>query len=106
MIEAIVAVVCGLLLASTLFPGGKVLNVLFPFKTWIGIVAIVMGIFQITSVIGIFLIAGGIVLSVKTLSKVPLIGVYFKKFGQVLSRFQTIIGVLLIILGMMIIINI
>lgn len=101
MIEAFVAIITGLVLAVSILPGGGVLRALMPFKIIIGIVALVIGILNITSILGIALIAGGLVLALKTLGNVPAIGVYLKQAGQFLTRFQVIIGIVLIIIGVL-----
>jgi hypothetical protein len=99
MIESIVAIVCGLVLASQLFPGGRVLSALLPFKTMIGIVSLLLGILHITSFIGIALIAGGLILTMNVLKKIPLIGSYLKQAAQFLSKFRVFIGAALVIAG-------
>lgn len=99
MIEGIIAILCGLVLAAKLIPGGRVLSALLPFKTIIGIVALVIGILNITSLIGITLIIAGLILTINVISKVPLAGRYLKQAGSVLVKFQAIIGVFLLILG-------
>jgi hypothetical protein len=106
MIEAIVAILCGLILAANVFPGGKIFSALIPFKTLIGIVALVVGVLNITSIIGISLIIAGLVLTINSIKTVPLVGRYLKQIGQVFVKFKTIIGVFLLIIGIIEIIEI
>lgn len=103
MIESILAILCGLLLLGPVIKGKslekKVLQALWPFKNVIGVVALVIGVLNITSVIGITLIGAGLVLAVRAVSNIPKIGRHLQRSGQWLGQYQVLLGILVIIMG-------
>lgn len=103
MVEAIVAILVGLMLASEALGSGseKLVGPLRPFKTVIGVVALVVGVLNITSVTGIALIVGGLVLATSALGSVPKIGADLQSAGQWLSRFRVVLGIIILLIGIM-----
>jgi hypothetical protein len=101
MLEAILAILCGLLLLSDLL-GDRLQNAvgaLKPFETVIGVVAIVVGVLNITSVMGVALVIAGLVLAVSAVAAIPEIGGHLASAGRWLSRFRVIIGLLILAMG-------
>lgn len=68
------------------------------FQTLIGVVAIIIGFFNF-GVQGIVAILAGLVLAMGILPSVPAIGDDLERFAKWLGGFQTIIGVIAIIIG-------
>ena len=103
MIEALVAILCGLLLLSSLFRAetAGLVGALKPFETVIGVIAVVVGILAITSLTGIALIVAGLVLAISALSSVPVIGGYLRRAGEELARFHVVIGVIVLVIGIL-----
>lgn len=101
MLESIVAILAGLLLISGLLPrgGGKAISALRPFGTVIGVVALVAGILSITSVTGIMLILGGLILAASTVRFVPRVGPELARAVQWLARLGVVVGLLLLVIG-------
>jgi hypothetical protein len=83
MIEAIVAILAGLLLISPVIRGtsggGKVVGWLGPFDVVVGVVAVVVGVLNITSVMGVVLIAAGLILATSALARVPALGPHLER---------------------------
>ena len=103
MVEAIVAILVGLLLASEAFGTGseKLVGPLRPFKRVIGIVALVVGVLNITGVTGIALIVGGLVLAASALGSVPKVGADLQSAGRWLARFRVVLGIIILLIGIM-----
>lgn len=101
MIEAIVAILAGLLLLADLFHGrGQgIIGKLRPFTVLIGVVALVLGVLHITSVIGIALLLGGFVLAVGALEAIPRVGGELARVGRTLSQVRILIGVIVLVIG-------
>jgi len=68
------------------------------FQTIIGIIAIVVGILYF-GLQGIVAIIAGLVLAMGILTSIPAIGESLEKVAKWLGRFQTIIGIIAIIIG-------
>ena len=98
MLEAIVAILAGLLLLSSVMRSDW-LQPLVPFSTVIGVVALVAGVLNIASVMGIALIMAGLILAANALSGVPSIGDNLRNAGRWLDSFRVIIGLVVLILG-------
>jgi uncharacterized membrane protein HdeD (DUF308 family) len=72
------------------------------FQTIIGIVAIIVAIFWWGSLLGsIVAIIAGLVLLTGILPSIPALGKHLEKLAKWLGRFQTIIGVVAIIVGIL-----
>jgi hypothetical protein len=101
MLQSIVAILAGLLLMSSVLPGGggRTIGALRPFATVIGVVALVAGILSIMSVMGILLILGGLVLAVSAVRSVPTVGGELARAGQWLAPLAVVLGLLLLIVG-------
>ncbi|MGH2582663.1 MAG: hypothetical protein ACRDFQ_07190, partial [Anaerolineales bacterium] len=65
---------------------------LLPFQTVIGVIALVAGILNVLSLLGIVLILAGLILSIKALSGVPSVGPSLVRTGRALDPFRLIIG--------------
>ena len=68
------------------------------FQTIIGIIAIIMGILNL-GLQGIVAILAGLILAMGILPSIPAIGDNLEKVAKWLGRFQTIIGVVAIVIG-------
>lgn len=104
MLYAITAILTGLLLLADTFMSmsgfNRVIAALKPYETVIGIVALVAGIFNIFSLLGIALIMGGIMLGTRALTTVPNIGDELGSAADKLTPFRGIIGAVALILGL------
>ncbi len=106
MIVEITNIVAGLILAMGILPSipavgkslEKVAKWLGRFQTIIGIIAIIVGIWFF-GLQGIVAIIAGLVLAMGILTSIPAIGGSLEKVAKWLGRFQTIIGIIAIILG-------
>lgn len=106
MIVEIVNIVAGLVLAMGILPNipavgkslEKVAKWLGGFQTIIGVIAIVVGILYF-GLQGIVAIVAGLILAMGLLPNIPAIGKDLAKAVKVLGSFQTIIGIIAIILG-------
>jgi hypothetical protein len=105
VIEGIVAVLAGLLLLSPIIrgssAGGRVVGRLAPFDAVIGIVAVVIGVLNITSVTGIVLIAAGLTLAAGALAQVPALGPHLERAGKALRPFRVVLGVVVLVIGVL-----
>ena len=105
MIRAVVAVLAGRLLLGELFAqGGKAsrfVDNLRPFDAVIGVTAIVIGILNLFSFLGMALILGGLVLGARALAAVPNVGDDLVRAGDKVGGFRIIIGSVLVILGIL-----
>jgi len=109
MIVEIVNIVAGLILAMGILPNipavGKDLEKLAKwlgsFQTIIGIFAIVVGVLYFSLIQGTVAIAAGLILAMGILSSIPALGKYLVQLAKWLGSFQTIIGVIAIIFGIL-----
>lgn len=103
MIKALVAILAGMLLAADLFNQGgrasRFIDNLRPFDAMLGIAAIVLGILNLFSFLGLMLILGGLVLGARALSTVPTVGDDLVRAGDKIAGFRVLIGSVLIVLG-------
>jgi len=109
MIVEIVNIIAGLVLAMGILPSVpavgkslvKVAKWLGRFQTIIGIVAIVVGILYLFSLQAIVAIIAGLILAMGILTSIPAIGGSLEKVAKWLGGFQTIIGVIAIVIGVL-----
>lgn len=69
------------------------------FQAIIGIVSIVVAILYFGSLASIGLLVVGLILAASILSALPAVGKYIARFTKALGAFQTIIGVVALIVG-------
>lgn len=103
MLEAIVAILAGILLLSDLFhgKGEQFVNSLRPYEVAIGVAAVVIGILHILSLFGIALIMAGLILAISALSGIPRVGPDLARAGKALTQFRTLIGIVVTIFGVL-----
>ena len=103
MLGAIVAILAGLLLLADLFhgKGQQFINALRPYEVVIGVVAVVVGVLHIASLFGIALILAGLILAVSALQGIPRIGDDLARAGRALAQVRTLIGVIVLVLGVL-----
>ena len=109
MLAAIVAIVAGLLLLDDRIggkAGTRVIAALRPFEVVVGIVALILGVLNLLSILGITLILGGLVLSVSSLRTVPRVGDDLARAGTSVGRYRNIIGVVALIIGIVTLVRI
>lgn len=101
MLEALIAILSGLLLISELLnrPASKWVEKLRPWQTVIGVVALVVGLLELVSLMGVALILGGLILAASALTSIPSIGDELKRWGRYLAQFGVLIGIALLVLG-------
>lgn len=103
MLAAVLAILAGiLLLADSLgkFQGMDALvRTLRPYQTIIGVLALVWGIFNIFSLLGIVMILSGVILGANALVTVPKVGDEFTGAAKALAPFAVIIGAAALIFG-------
>ncbi len=101
------AIIAGLVLLSGLIGAVPAFgDILQRFAKWlggfqglIGIVAIVVGVLDLWSGTGLMLIFAGIVLGAGILQTLPAVGEELERLAKVLGSFQTIIGIVTLIVG-------
>jgi hypothetical protein len=106
MLVEITNIVAGLILAMGILPNipavgkslEKVAKWLGGFQTIIGVIAIIIGILYF-GLQGIVAIVAGLILAMGLLPNIPAIGKDLAKAVKVLGSFQTIIGIIAIVLG-------
>jgi hypothetical protein len=106
MIVEITNIVAGLILAMGILPNipavgkslEKVAKWLGGFQTIIGVIAIIIGILYF-GLQGIVAIVAGLILAMGLLPSLPAVGKDLAKVAKWLGGFQTIIGVIAIIIG-------
>jgi len=106
LIIEITNIVAGLILAMGILPSipaigdslEKVAKWLGRFQSIIGVIAIILGILYF-GLQGIVAIVAGLILAMGLLTSVPAIGKDLAKLAKWLGGFQTLIGVIAIILG-------
>lgn len=103
MLEAIVAILAGLLLLADLFhgKGQQLISNLRPYEVAIGVVSIVIGALHLVSLLGIALILAGLILAVSALQGIPRVGSDLARAGRALSQVRIVIGVLVLVLGIL-----
>jgi hypothetical protein len=106
MIVEIMNIIAGLVLAMGILPSipavgkslEKVAKWLGGFQTIIGIIAIIVGIWYF-GLQGIVAIIAGLILIMGLLPMIPAIGKSLEAVAKWLGRFQTIIGIIAIVIG-------
>lgn len=106
-LEGIMLIVGGLVLLSGvlyLIPAlGKSLEKLAKFlggfQAIIGIISIIIAILYFGSLASIVLLVVGLILAASVMSALPAVGKYITKFTKALGAFQTLIGVIAMIVG-------
>ena len=103
LLETIIAILAGLVLLAGVFqrgtPGGRVVTALLPFQGVIGLVALILGILNFLTLIGILLILAGLILAAEALAGFPGIGKELKRAGQSLSGIGGLVGAALLVLA-------
>lgn len=69
------------------------------FQAIIGIVSIVVAVLYFGSLASIVLLVIGLILAASIMSALPAVGKYIAKFTKALGAFQTIIGIVALIVG-------
>ncbi len=77
----------------------KLAKFLGGFQALIGVIAIIVGILEIGSLGGVILLIVGLILAASIMSALPAVGKYIEKFTKAMGAFQTIIGVIALIVG-------
>ncbi len=106
MIVEITNIIAGLVLVMGILPSipavgkslEKVAKWLGRFQTIIGIIAIIVGILYF-GLQGIVAIIAGLILAMGILTSIPAVGGSLEKLAKWLGRFQTIIGIIAIVIG-------
>ncbi len=103
MLAAITAILAGLLLLADMFhgKGQDFINKLRPYEVVIGVVAVVVGALHLVSLLGIALILAGLILAVTALQTIPRVGDDLARAGKALSQVRTLIGIVVIVLGVL-----
>ncbi len=107
MIVEVMNIIAGLVLAAGIlvsFPAvgkdiAKLAKWLGRFQTIIGIVAIIVAVIYFSLLQGSVAIIAGLILIMGILPSIPAIGTSLEKVAKWLGRFQTIIGIIAIIVG-------
>jgi hypothetical protein len=95
---AIIAILAGLLLLSDMIRD-RIIGPLLPFEAVIGVVALVAGLLNLLSALGITLVLAGLVLAIGPLSSIPSIGPPLARAGRSLAAFRGVLGIIVLILG-------
>lgn len=103
MLEALVAILAGLILLADLFHGTaqRWIGSLRPYEVVIGVAAIVLGILNLASLLGIALILSGFILGASALQAIPRVGGDLARAGRALAQVRTIIGIIVLLLGVL-----
>src|SRR5439155_4903132 len=105
VLDSLVAILCGLLLLADFFAGlkgfSRAVRALRPFATVIGVVAIVLGILEIVSALGVLLVLSGFILAANALATIPKIGAKLGKSGRALASARVVVGILVLAIGVM-----
>ena len=104
MIKAVIAILAGMLLLADFFNQGRASRFvasLRPFDVAIGIVAIILGVLNLLSLVGIFRILGGLVLGSRALASVPNVGDNLVRAGAAVGAFRVLVGSVLLVLGVL-----
>ncbi|MCW4007528.1 MAG: hypothetical protein NWF09_02380 [Candidatus Bathyarchaeota archaeon] len=108
MIVEIVNIIAGLVLVMGILPSvpavgkslEKVAKWLGRFQTIIGVIAIIVGILYF-GMQGLVAIIAGLILAMGILTSIPAVGGSLEKVAKWLGGFQTIIGIIALILGIL-----
>jgi membrane protein HdeD len=109
MITIVVAILAGLVLLSGALqrvpgvgpPLERFAGWLVPFEVALGVIAILVGLFELLSLEGILLILAGLILAVSALRTIPSVGPSLGRVGSALAQFRWIIGVILLAAGIL-----
>jgi predicted ferric reductase len=103
MLQAIVAILAGLLLLADRFTGrGQgFVNSLRPYEVCVGVVAVVLGILHIFSLFGIALLMAGLILGMSALQGIPSIGDDLARAARALAPVRALIGIVLLVMGVL-----
>jgi hypothetical protein len=103
MLTAIVAILAGLVLLADLFHGTaqRMIGNLRPYEVVIGVAAVVLGILQLLSLLGIALLLAGLILAVSALQSIPSIGDELARAARALAPVRTLIGIVVLVLGVL-----
>ena len=103
MISNIIAILAGLVLLAYWLKGdaARFAMSVARFDVVIGVVALVIGVLELTTIEGILLILAGLILSVNALRSVPSVGELLARAGTSLDQFRMIIGVLVLAVGLL-----
>ncbi len=71
------------------------------FQTIIGIIALLLGIFNLGSLSGIMLVLAGLILMMGILPAIPALGEHLEKLAKILAGVQVPIGVITLIVGLL-----
>ncbi|SRR6266542_1480880 len=103
MLEAIIAILAGLVLLADVFQGKgqRLINNLRPYEVVIGVGAAVIGVLHIASLFGIALVLAGLILAVSALQGIPRVGDDLARAGRALGPFRTLIGIVVLVFGVL-----
>ena len=76
MLGALVAILAGLILLADIFHGAaqRWIGSLRPYEVVIGVLALVLGVLNLASLLGIALILSGLILAMSALQSIPRVG--------------------------------
>jgi len=69
------------------------------FQAIIGIIAIIVSLLEFGSLASVVLLIVGLILAVSMMSALPAVGKYIAKLTKALGAFQTVIGIIAVIMG-------
>ena len=105
MIKAVIAILAGMLLLGEVFKqdgrASRFVDNLRPFDAALGVTALVIGILNFFSWLGLALILGGLVLGARALSAVPNVGDDLVRAGDKIGGFRVLIGTVLVVMGVL-----
>ncbi len=109
MVTVVVAILCGLALLNGALhniPGigaslDRFAGWLAPFEVALGVIAIIVGLLDLLSLVGVLLILAGFVLAVTALRTIPSVGPSLGRLGNALGEFRYILGVVLLAVGLL-----
>jgi hypothetical protein len=103
MISSIIAILAGLALLAHWLKGGaaRFAESVARFDVVIGVVGLVIGVLELTSIQGILLILAGLILAVNALRSIPSVGDTLAQAGTSLDPFRLIIGILVLAVGLL-----
>ena len=77
----------------------KMAKFLGGFQALIGVIAIIVAVLNIDSLGGVILLLVGLILAISVMSALPAVGKYIEKLTKALGAFQTVLGVIALIVG-------
>jgi hypothetical protein len=77
----------------------KIAKFLGGFQALIGVIAIIVAAWYFGSLASVVLLIVGLILAVSIMSAIPALGKYFAKLAKALGAFQTLIGIIALIVG-------